>query len=342
MLRKLSGVIVVCAALKTPHLQAATGFCNTTNGPKIYTVDASMSVSDPDNNQTGKTFTERFGSSENYSAHCDCDDSDLNKDPHPGAYYKGEYLAPATQYGSAYYIHVNDNIELAAAINIANVGDVQVPFTDIWNKKNNGCSLNSFTTGQSGVLAFRISKPFFGQMTIPQMAVAAIYGTVRPGQYSSEPMAKVFVEGTITVPQSCEINAGEVISVDFGTIFAKNFATRGHKPEGFVDKKTTIAYICKNISDGVTLTMTFSGAPANGIPEALATTNPDVGVLIKDDSEQVIPVNTGEVPMPLDPSTDMTNRTGKVDILTAPVNLSGNTPQMGEFSGSASITIDIR
>lgn len=88
--------------------------------------------------------------------------------------------------------------------------------------------------------------------------------------------------------------------------------------------------------------MSFSGAPANGIPEALATTNPDVGVLIKDDSEQVIPVNTGEVPMPLDPSTDMTNRTGKVDILTAPVNLNGNTPQMGEFSGSASITIDIR
>ncbi|MDQ9181253.1 hypothetical protein QBS63_04000 [Cronobacter sakazakii] len=84
---------------------------------------------------------------------------------------------------------------------------------------------------------FASASLFFGQMTIPQMAVAAIYGTVRPGQYSSEPMAKVFVEGTITVPQSCEINAGEVISVDFGTIFAKNFATRGHKPEGFVDKK---------------------------------------------------------------------------------------------------------
>lgn len=174
------------------------------------------------------------------------------------------------------------------------------------------------------------------------MAVAAIYGTVRPGQYSSEPMAKVFVQGSITVPQSCEINAGEVITVDFGTIFASNFTTRGHKPDGFVDKKTAIVYICKNISDGVALTMTFSGAPADGMPEALATNNPDVGVLIKNHSEQVIPVNTGEVPMPLDPSADISRRTGTVDILTTPVNLSGKTPQNGEFSGSASITVNIR
>ncbi|EOL9016186.1 hypothetical protein ACM917_001416 [Cronobacter sakazakii] len=163
MLRKLSGVIVVCAALNTPHLQAATGFCNTTNGPKIYTVDASMSVSDPDNNQTGKTFTERFGSSENYSAHCDCDDSDLNKDPHPGAYYKGEYLAPATQYGSAYYIHVNDNIELAAAINIANVGDVQVPFTDIWNKKIMAVHLTVLLPGRVAFWHFASASLFLGR-----------------------------------------------------------------------------------------------------------------------------------------------------------------------------------
>ncbi|ELY3760784.1 fimbrial protein [Cronobacter universalis] len=342
MFRVILCGLLVCLAVIPSYSQAATGFCNTTGGPKIFNVDASTTVTNPDDNQSGKTFTERFGSSESYSAHCDCDDSDLNKDPRPGVNYKGEYLAPATQYGSGYFIRVNDNIDLAAAINIANVGDVTVPFTDIWNKKNNGCSLNSFTTGQSGSLTFRISKPFLGQIVIPQMAVAAIYGTVRPGQYSSEPMAKIFLQGTITVPQSCEINAGEVISVDFGTIFASNFMTRGHKPDGFVDKKTAIVYVCKNISDGVALTMTFSGAPANGMPEALATSNPDVGVLLKNDGEQVIPINTGEVPMPLDPSVDISRRTGAVDILTAPVNLSGKTPQNGEFSGSASITVNIR
>ncbi|ALB64726.1 fimbrial protein [Cronobacter condimenti 1330] len=333
---------MVCMILTMPLCRAATGFCNTTGGPKIFNVDASTTVANPDDNQSGKSFSERFGSSENYTAHCDCDDSDLSKDPHPGAYYKSEYLAPMTQYGDAAFIHVNDDIDLSAAINIANVGDVNVPFTDIWNKKNNGCSLNSFTTGQSGSLTFRINKPFLGQSVIPQMAVAAIYGTVRPGQYATEPMAKVFVQGTVTVPQSCEINAGEVISVDFGTIFASNFTTRGHKPDQFIDKKTVIAYVCKNISDGVTLTMTFSGAAADGMPEALATTNPDIGVLMKNSSEQVLPINTSELPMPLNPSTDISRRTGSVNLFTAPVNLSGKTPQNGAFSGSAAITVNIR
>ncbi|EOU9537836.1 fimbrial protein [Cronobacter dublinensis] len=342
MFRTIITVLLLCGVASVQTSHAATGFCNTTGGPKIFHVDATSTVTNPDDNQPGKTFTERFGSSENYSAHCDCDSSDTNKDPHPGVYYRSEYLAPTTQYGSASFIRVNDNIDLAAAINIANVGDVRVPFTDIWNKKNNGCSLNSFTTGQSGSLTFRINQPFLGQMTIPQMAVAAIYGTVRPGQYSGEPMSKVYVQGTITVPQSCEINSGELITVNFGTLLASNFTTRGHKPEGFVDKKTAIAYICKNISDSVTLTMTFSGAAAEGIPEALATSNPDVGVLMKNDSEQVIPINTGELPMPLNAATDISRRTGAVDILTAPVNLSGKTPQNGEFSGSASITVNIR
>nr|WP_236611434.1 hypothetical protein [Cronobacter dublinensis] len=127
--------LLLCTVTTVQTCHAATGFCNTTGGPKIFNVDATSTVTNPDDNQPGKTFTERFGSSENYSAHCDCDDGDTNKDPHPGVYYRSEYLAPATQYGSASFIRVNDNIDLAAAINIANVGDVTVPFTDIWNKK---------------------------------------------------------------------------------------------------------------------------------------------------------------------------------------------------------------
>ncbi len=130
----LRGLLFCCLAA-VPSTRAATGFCNTTGGPKIFNVDASATVTNPDDNQSGKTFTERFGSSENYSAHCDCDDSDTNKEPHPGVYYKSEYLAPTRQYGSSSFIRVNDNIDMAAAINIANVGDVNVPFTDIWNKK---------------------------------------------------------------------------------------------------------------------------------------------------------------------------------------------------------------
>ncbi|EOI3443352.1 fimbrial protein [Cronobacter turicensis] len=318
----------------------ADGYCIADGGPKVFNVDATTVMTNPDNNQAGKTFNSTFGSSETYSAHCNCSTSDASQKP--GIYYKSNYLMPSTQESGNTYVHLNDYLDVAAFIFIAHVGDVVVPFTDIWNTTSNGCELHDFSTGRQGSLTFRITKSFIGKIVIPRTPLVALYGTVRPGHYSTEPLAQVFVQGTITVPQSCEINAGEVISVDFGTIFASNFTTRGHKPDGFVDKKTAIAYVCKNISDGVVLTMTFSGAPANGMPEALATSNADVGVLLKNASEQVIPINTSEVPMPLDTSADISRRTGAVNILTAPVNLSGKTPQNGEFSGSASITVNIR
>ncbi|ELY4599786.1 fimbrial protein [Cronobacter malonaticus] len=346
MFRMITGGLLICfifnciAVQKMNYPDTADGYCVTDGGPKVFFVDATTLMSNPENNQTGKTFRTSFGSSETYKAHCNCSQNDANQTP--GIYFKADYLMASHQDGDNTYIHLNDNLDVAAFIHIANVGDPAVPFTDISNGTTTGCELTKFSTGREGSLLFRLNKPIVGQIVIPQTPIVALYGTVRPGLYSTEPLAQVFVQGTITVPQSCEINAGEVISVDFGTIFASNFTTRGHKPDGFVDKKTAIAYICKNISDGVALTMTFSGAPADGMPEALATNNPDVGVLIKNHSEQVIPVNTGEVPMPLDPSADISRRTGAVDILTAPVNLSGKTPQNGKFSGSASITVNIR
>ncbi|EKY3090101.1 fimbrial protein [Cronobacter dublinensis] len=331
-------VAMVSGAVNYPV--TADGFCVTDGGPKIFNIDTSTSMTNPDDNQAGKTFSSAFGSSETYNAHCNCSQNDANQKP--GIYYKADYLVPAIQDGGNSYVRLNEYLDVAAFIHIANVGDPAVPFKDIWNTKNTGCELTEFSTGRQGSLTFRINKPFMGQVVIPSTPIVALFGTVRPGLYSLEPLAKVYVQGTITVPQSCEINSGEIITVNFGTLLASNFATRGHKPDGFVDKKTAIAYICKNISDSVTLTMTFSGAAADGMPDALATSNPDVGVLMKNDSGQVIPVNTGELPMPLNPATDISRRTGAVSILTAPVNLSGKTPQSGEFSGSAAITVNIR
>ncbi|EKM0373155.1 fimbrial protein [Cronobacter turicensis] len=346
MFRIITGGLFLCCFFSRIALgqmnypDIADGYCVADGGPKLFYVDATTLMSNPENNQTGETFRTSFGSSDTYKAHCNCSQNDANQTP--AIYLKTEYITASHQDGDITYIRLNDNLDVAAFIHIANAGDPAVPFTDISNGTTTGCELTKFSTGREGSLLFRIIKPIIGQIVIPQTQIVALYGTVRPGHYSTEPLAQVFVQGTITVPQSCEINAGEVITVDFGTIFASNFTTRGHKPDGFVDKKTTIAYVCKNISDGVVLTMTFSGAPANGMPEALATSNADVGVLLKNDSEQVIPINTGEVPMPLDTSADISRRTGAVNILTAPVNLSGKTPQNGEFSGSASITVNIR
>ncbi|WP_204353470.1 fimbrial protein [Franconibacter helveticus] len=333
----LSGAVMVCFSCA----RAATGYCNTEGGPKIYNVDATSKLDDGSLNAAGKTFNVNFGSSDSYAAKCDCDVND--KQQKVGAYYKAVYLVPSVQTGDMSFIHINDNMDMAAFIHIANYdSNFAVPFVDIWNKKNNGCDLTSFSTGREGSLTFRINKPFLGQIVIPSMPVAAIYGTVRPGQYSTEPMAEVYVQGIITVPQNCEINAGSVISIDFGTILTSQFQTKHEKPSNYTEKRTSIAYICNNIDEAVQLRMTFSGPAADDMPEALQTSNPDVGVVIKDGAGTVIPLNTGELPMTLQQSGSYINQQGAADILTAPVNLTGNVPATGQFNASASITINIK
>lgn len=45
-------------------------------------------------------------------------------------------------------------------------------------------------------------------MTIPATVVANIYATIDPRTVSNEIISDVIVQGTVTVPQSCEIDEG--------------------------------------------------------------------------------------------------------------------------------------
>lgn len=333
--------IILSALMMASTVRAATGFCLPTSGPATFSADATTTI-DAMNNVVGRTKRIPFGgSSFQYDAICDCDEADKTT---LGNFYKADYLQASEKIGDNTFIALNESLQIAVLMHVANYPeDVPVPFTDIWNKSTNyGCQINIFSTGGKGTLVFRIRKPFKGKLIIPATPVAAIYGTVRQGQYSPEPMSRVYVSGTLTVPQSCELNAGGIVSVDYGTIIANTFRQKGQKPQGFNETRTTIGYVCQNISEGITLSMTLSGDTASGYPEALATSNSDVGIQIKDGNGNVLPVNTGELPMPVDLTQGMTNQAGSVDILSSPINLTGKTPQAGNFTASAAITVKFR
>lgn len=333
--------LILGALMMASTAGAATGYCLPKNGPATFTADATTTI-DAMDNVVGRTKRIPFGgSSFQYSAQCDCDDTDQAT---LGNFYKADYLMASEKIGNNTFVVLNESLQLAVMIHVANYSeDLAVPFTDVWNKNSHrGCSVSVFSTGGNGSLVFRISKPFKGKMIIPATPVAAIFGTVREGQYSPEPMSRVYISGTITVPQSCELNAGGIVSVDYGTIIANTFRQKGQKPQGFNETRTTIGYVCQNISEGITLSMTLSGDTASGYPEALATSNSDVGIQIKDGNGNVLPVNTGELPMPVDLTQGMTNQAGSVDILSSPINLTGKTPQAGNFTASAAITVKFR
>lgn len=61
-----------------------------------------------------------------------------------------------------------------------------------------------------------------------------VYVTTTSSDPLTTPVYTISYSGTIQVPQSCEINAGNVVEFDFGDIGASLFSKAGigNKPEG--------------------------------------------------------------------------------------------------------------
>lgn len=339
LLGSLSLLISLCLFIAWP-VSGATGFCTATNGTNLYTIPVNQTLNDRGLNQSGQTFSVDFSNiGSGYNGACDCDQSDIDK--LGDGYFKADYL-PGTMPGSRdKYIVLNDYIDVSVAFKISGSSTLTpVPFTDISNDRYS-CNIKSFITGGAGKLTFLIKKPFVGKMDIPPMQLAAIWGTVRQGSYSSEPLTKVAMSGYIIVPQNCEINAGNVINVQFSPITRSKFLTKGQKPDGYLDERTTISYICNNIDDGVQVSMSFQAAADTEIPDAIATSNTNVGIIITDTNGVIISPNTGEVPMPISRTDDYQNQRGAVDILSYPVNTTGKNPGTGGFETHATIKLDI-
>jgi type 1 fimbria pilin len=338
---EISALIILSFAFSSSNANAGTGFCTATNGTNLYTIPVNETLTDRGLNQPGQTFSSVFSNiGAGYDGSCDCDQSDIDK--LGDGYFKAEYLPSTTPGSRDRYVIVNDYVDVSVAFKISGSSTLTpVPFTDESNDRYS-CNIRSFITGGSGSLTLLIKKPFVGKLEIPQRQLAAIWGTVRKGSYSSEPMTKVAMSGYIIVPQNCEINAGNVINVQFSPISRSKFLTKGQKPDGYLDERTTISYICNNIDDGVQVSMSFQAAADTEIPDAIATSNKNVGIIITDTNGIIIPPNTGEVPMPILRTNDYQNQKGAVDILSYPINTTGQSPGTGTFESHATIKLDIR
>lgn len=333
----LCTLILLCG--QNTQVQAATGYCTAKNGTNLFSVVISENLNNFQN-KAGQSFDSKFGGLGTYAGDCECDSSD-EANP-PPVYYKAEYTPGLVKEDSGGYIRLNPYVDVAAFIHIANhPDDIQVPFKDLSNNRNNACDLTSFSTGADGHLTFKINKPFMGKVDIPAMSLASIYGTVRPGSYTADAMSTIQISGSIIVPQNCEINPDSIISIDFGKIPVRNIMTKGQKPDGFTEHRETIGYICNNIEDGVHIAMSFRAIPSTEINEAIATSNKDIGIIITDANSNIIPVNTGDLSMPLTDGANASQK-GSVDILSYPINTTGNTPELGAFNATATIKLDIK
>ncbi|HDX8893779.1 TPA: fimbrial protein [Klebsiella oxytoca] len=340
------GLLTGLAALAiSPQTMAETGWCETTTSGKVpfrNTFSFIETFTNPAQNQAGMTFPRlyRWNTGGRYNAKCDCG-SDVTGPTYFKATIPG--LAATQTRGGVNYYQLNKYLEIASELYIAGRVNDYFP-TPINNKSNNnnqGYACNpggtDFDSGSVGYISLYFTRPFVGQVTIPPTVILNVYGTRISGSYSANPLTQILMSGSVTVPQSCEINTGQPINIDFGDIAANNFKTSGQMPTGFTPHVVNMTVACTNISSGVKIALSFQGTADTNDSTALATTNSDIAVRIENITGVKIPVISGMLPVSLNYATQKGDTTMKI----YPINTTGNVPDGGGFTATATIQAEI-
>lgn len=320
-----------------------TNYCDPIGGTYHYTYDfGSINVTDPNANTAGTSFPDVYtwNGSGGYKAVCDCDPSNTVSAP---IYYSAVSDLPVGHTdGSLQYYKLNEYLEVAAKAWIG--GSVQqylgVPFTGVSNKYKESCSAASggtegWASGGRGKLSLYIEKPFIGVVTISSTKIFELYGSWSTAPYGGTPLSDVYISGQVIVPQTCSVNAGQIVTVDFGSFMSGEFKNKGQMPAGYTPKTITVPIKCNGMDANASLTLRFQAEASADEPAAIKTSNDDVGVQITDSSGKVIEPNSGLIPFQLDDNLQAT-----VTFHAAPISTTGNAPAEGTFSATAYIRVD--
>lgn len=335
-----AGLALCLGMVSQAQAGPGAGQCTADAGTKPYTFSFISTMTDPSQNMTGKVIENAAGSSwylsSSYNVTCGCSTmtaayvtaisalSQLDHNDGTMNYYiLNEYLAV----GSMVWIHGGRQTYVA------------VPFSDVSNLNRGGstCYSQPYLSGARGKINLYFRRPFVGRSVIPNTKLLDVYLSSTSGVASTTPVSTVSMNGTVIVPQNCDINP-QPVTVEFGDILASNFTTRGAMPKNFtrVTKQLTLA--CTNISDGVRISLSFQGTPDNNDPTALKTNNDDIAVKIEDASGRGISPNSGRLPVDLNYDTQR----GTTQIGLYPVNTTGRNPETGIFNAQATIRAEIQ
>lgn len=348
--------LVFCLLVATTNMaQAYTGWCSPDTGStyQYHYSFGNVTVLDVNKNVAGFLFPKAYqwDLGGYYNASCDCDPVAEAEDTHElSAYFNSTINLTSGHIDGGYQFYkLNDYLEIAADIWVQGNRNAYVPLP--WNNVDNylsnkprastgyckGTTLNPIVwgTGSKGRMKIYISKAFVGTTFIENIKIVDIYGSAVSGSYGGIPLSSVYINGTITAPQNCEINAGQMVTVDFGKIWAGDFTTKGQRPNSTTPKNVSVPLKCNNIAAFANLTLRIESEPSAETPEAIKTNNPDVGVEILDNNGHLLLPNTGLVPFSVDENFEAT-----VTFKAVPVSTTGNTPASGLFQAQAYIRID--
>lgn len=288
------------------------------------------------NNQVGYTFniTKSAGSYIGVKAICP-PGVDVNYtyrsyiSPHPVVNKDGDYQ----------YVKLNDYLMAAISIKDSYAGTYYPPSQYIHMGTDKNISVNKpFEVEDSDLnFHFKLVKPFIGRVNYNLTPAFYVYVTTT----NTDPLEKIVYtisySGQIIVPQNCELNAGQVISMDFGNIAATSFSQvgAGNKPVGVNPQTRSVGIKCKNIDAQALLSLRIEANKVAG--NALVSDNPDLGFVVADGKLNPLTPNNidSTIPFQLDDNASAT-----VPISAWPVSVTGNKPAEGKFTSEGYLRVD--
>ena len=324
---------VLLLAANTALASSPDSCSNATGSTQNENFDVSTSLT-ADTNVAGKTTQVVRSGSINMNAVCPNESG--NNNTYTYRSYVSNYPVVETS-GNWKYLQLNSYLEGALKVTDSAVGDIYAP-TNYAKMGVDSCVPKScnFPVADSNItLQIKIAKPFVGNVTIPQTNLFNVYINRTNTSPFGTPVYTISFSGSVTVPQSCEVNSNQVITIDFGTLSSGNFKTKGQKPAGFMPVTEQVPVKCSGgVTEMASLSFRFQGTADSNEPTAIATDNKDIAVQFTDNSGNVIIPNTGTIPFQLQ------NYIATVPFSVAPISATGNKPLQGVFHAQAYIVVD--
>lgn len=229
-----------------------------------------------------------------------------------------EYLLAAVQYGygkNLYWLPMNNAV----------IGT-----------STDQCNSTSTHIGDTPInIQLKIKKQFVGPTSF-KLPIARIYTGDSIGSAKSRGAAQnIYLSGTVVVPQSCKVNAGQKLDINFGDISANDFNAIGigNKPISVNVQTRSFDVECTNIAAQALLTLRVESENSNG--EMILSDNPDIGFKIADQNNRVLSPNNFNSSIPFT-NQNPTNITLKA----WPVSTTNKLPAVGPFRARGYLRVD--
>lgn len=251
--------------------------------------------------------------------------------------------APPSHATNWQFKKVDDYISVALSRDspcIGNTGTIYVPFNE--RVYGPGCVARVHQTGDDLSIT---PRDWQSRLRIDRKIVSGTYSkNILIGQFgfcepdnctSPQVVQNVYLSLNITVPQTCSINAGQTVIVDFGNISTGAFKTAGARAQNINPKESTLSVTCDNIASGTNLNMRLQANNVAG--NIVISDNSDIGFIVTDSSDKELTPNSlsSFIPFSLDGNTRANAR-----IRVYPASVTGIRPDEGPVASQAYLRID--